>query len=259
MAAELKEIEGTIEQVSTKDGETNGKAWKKYGYKIDGSWYNGWGEPEFMEGDDVIVTYTMDKFGFGIKQVRDALDVPVPKVERPMDMEPDQEVADAIDEKCQTNVGKPPEREEKSLVPAQVDMVSVDKAVQYWDTYQEVTKKILNESDYQSIGDKAFKKKSAWRKYMRFYSISTSIVKEDIVRDEKGNISEAKYIVRATAPNMQAVEAVGLCDRNEPNMAKRLGQLKNHDILATAQTRATSRAVSDIIGAGEVSAEEVSE
>jgi hypothetical protein len=153
----------------------------------------------------------------------------------------------------------PHPQQEIVVVPNQGMMSSVESAIEYWQQYQQLTQSILNDSDYQDIGERRFKKKSAWRKYMRFYNISTQIVKEDVIHDDKGDVVEAKYVVRAIAPNMQGVEAVGFCDRREPNMLKRLGSLKNHDILATAQTRATSRAVSDIIGAGEVSAEEMSE
>jgi hypothetical protein len=51
-------------------------------------------------------------------------------------------------------------------VPHNQGIVDVDQAVEHWKTYQKLTNHLLDESDYQKIGDRKFKKKSAWRKYM---------------------------------------------------------------------------------------------
>ena len=48
------------------------------------------------------------------------------------------------------------------------------------------------------------------------------------------------------------VPKCGNCSRQEGNKAH-----PNHDIPATAMTRATNRAIADLIGAGEVTAEEI--
>lgn len=129
---------------------------------------------------------------------------------------------------------------------------NVEQALAEWEAYQTFTEKLLDDSDYQLIRGKKFKKKSAWRKYSRAFNITTEIRDKLITKDEKGRVQEAEFIVRATLPNGRYVESWGSCSRLEGNKSH-----PNHDIPATAQTRATNRAISDLIGAGEVTAEEM--
>ena len=53
-------------------------------------------------------------------------------------------------------------------------------------------------------------------------------------------------------PTGRYADGWGNCSRQEGNKAH-----PNHDIPATAMTRATNRAIADLIGAGEVTAEEI--
>lgn len=129
---------------------------------------------------------------------------------------------------------------------------NVDIALEEWNAYQLFTEKLLDESDYQDIRGNKFKKKSAWRKYARAFNITTEIIDKEIIRNDKGRVTDASFIVRATLPNGRYVEAWGNCSRSEGNKTH-----PNHDIPATAQTRATNRAIADLIGAGEVTAEEM--
>ena len=131
-------------------------------------------------------------------------------------------------------------------------VVDIDKALSEWEAYQIFTKKLLNETDYVNIKGKAFKKKSAWRKYARAFNINTEIIEKDITRNDKGVVTEAEFIVRATLPDGRHCDGWGNCSKREGNKNK-----PNHDIPATAMTRATNRAIADLIGAGEVTAEEV--
>ena len=62
------------------------------------------------------------------------------------------------------------------------------------------------------------------------------------------------YCVRATLPNGRSVESDALCSRSERGKDK----VSDHTIMSTAKTRATNRAIAELIGAGEVSAEEMS-
>ena len=48
-----------------------------------------------------------------------------------------------------------------------ISTVNVDQALQEWEAYQTITEKMLDDTDYQQIQGRAFKKKSAWRKYAR--------------------------------------------------------------------------------------------
>ena len=129
---------------------------------------------------------------------------------------------------------------------------NVEEALAQWNAYQIFTEKLLDKSDYVDIKGKAFKKKSAWRKYARAFNINTEIISKDITHNDKGIVTEAEFIVRATLPDGRHCDGWGNCSRREGNKNK-----PNHDIPATAMTRATNRAIADLIGAGEVTAEEV--
>jgi hypothetical protein len=145
------------------------------------------------------------------------------------------------------------EDDKNKIIPAESNVVvDVGWALKEWEAYQEITEKLLNEKDYQSIGRTKFKKKSAWRKYMKAFRISTKVVEKEIIKDDTGRVIEASFLVRAWMPDGREVEGWGNCSKFERGFTK-----PNHDIPATAMTRAVNRAVSDLIGAGEVSAEEM--
>ena len=117
--------------------------------------------------------------------------------------------------------------------------------------YQDVCRAMLEPSDYQKIGDKQFKKRSAYRKLARAFNISDEIIMEKREELEKGGFIWRIH-VRASAPNGRAAIGVGACSTRERNFAH-----VDHDVYATAHTRAKNRAISDLLGAGEVSAEEM--
>ena len=135
---------------------------------------------------------------------------------------------------------------------AAISTVNVEQALEEWNAYQKITELMLDETDYQQIQGRAFKKKSAWRKYARAFNITTEIIDKDIVKTDKGAVKEASFIVRATLPTGRYADGWGNCSRQEGNKAH-----PNHDIPATAMTRATNRAIADLIGAGEVTSEEI--
>ena len=166
--------------------------------------------------------------------------------------------------------------EETSIVvqnETTLPLIDIDSAVAEWENYQELTEKLLDESDYQGSGDDRFKKKSAWRKYGKAFNVSTKILEEKLVYNDEGRIVTAKYIVEAKVPSGRSEQGIGLCSiwdkAHEHN--KQFGQRTckgpcdgrkhfdkpEHDIPSTAHTRAKTRAISDLIGAGEVSAEEI--
>lgn len=158
--------------------------------------------------------------------------------------------------------------------------ITVEQAQAQWDEYQRLTQLLLNETDYQKIGSKQFKKKSAWRKYARAFNITDHVTFEHIERSEDGFPLWARIRVEASHPNGRSVEADHECHVKERCCAAASGMLcekktwrghtccltncngRNHwshpgDLPATALTRAKNRAISDLIGAGEVSAEEM--
>lgn len=161
----------------------------------------------------------------------------------------------------------------------------IDEIVELGHAYQEVCKKLLEPSDIQVIGKKEFKKRSAWNKLSVAFGVSASLVSTIHERDDRGRIIRTECIVRATAPNGRTSDGLGACDLFErccdpdtcdkwlvwPDSQKPTGHRHcetfpcrqshfsnpQHDIPATAFTRASNRAKADLFGMGEVSAEEV--
>ena len=159
------------------------------------------------------------------------------------------------------------------------------------DTYQafeEIKTELLTSADRQSIGSNVFIKKSGFRKIATAFNVSVDIVAKE--REIREGVLTWRVTARATAPNGKSVESIGSCASNESNhmekVADNLSQIdahdhysrddddimkvegkwrrlrstkavKEHDILATAETRAKNRAISDLVGGGEVSAEEL--
>ena len=155
-----------------------------------------------------------------------------------------------------------------STTIAPLQTVDVQAAADFMENYQELVDALLDETDYQQIGDKNAKKKSAWRKLATAFNISDEPVSKEIIRDECHRIISAHYEVKAMLPNGRTAYGVGSCsiwdkiskkDEREPTPFELRKRFTNaeHDIIGTAHTRAKSRAIADLIGAGEVSAEEL--
>lgn len=159
----------------------------------------------------------------------------------------------------------------------QFDLVDVEGAKAFMNNYQETIKALLTPEDYQAIAGKDFKKKSAWRKLATAFRISDEVIDEKLEFDETGQIVSARYRVKATLPNGRSTEGVGVCtiydkiryhpsakydaDTETPSNFILRGRFSNaeHDVPSTAHTRAKNRGISDLIGAGDVSAEEMGE
>lgn len=115
---------------------------------------------------------------------------------------------------------------------------------------------LLSPNDVVVEGARTFKKKSAWRKLQKAFRISTRILKTAVTDiDAAGTVvTVATVVVEASAPWNQTAEAVGACGSDEETERRTITLA---DMVATAETRATNRAVSNLIAAGEVSAEEI--
>lgn len=162
-----------------------------------------------------------------------------------------------------------PVEKSMSVTGVAVPLVDVDEALRLWKAFETFKQKMLvpwghKGTDYQRIKvserqpdgawktvDKDFPKKSAARKFAKFFGISDRILEKVRVDREDGSFVW-HYTVEAWAPNGQIVTAEGVCDSNEKKSKK-----LEHDVKTTAHTRAKSRAVFDLVGGGEVSAEEV--
>ncbi len=143
----------------------------------------------------------------------------------------------------------------------------VDTAIADWKTYQRVCQEILEDDDHQAfmvtekdengnkikVKKKDLEKKSGWQKLARAFNANTQIVDRELQRTSTGRVREAYYRIKATLPNGRTVESDALCSRKE----KGKENASDHTIMSTAKTRATNRAIAELIGAGEVSAEEM--
>ena len=115
---------------------------------------------------------------------------------------------------------------------------------------QELKKGILEDSDKISIDGKPYILKSGWRKLEFALNLTDTIMREEKELNE--GITTWRIQVKVIAPNGRAVMGIGACSSNE-----RKFQHPTHDVYAMAHTRAKNRAISDICGLGEVSAEEL--
>lgn len=133
--------------------------------------------------------------------------------------------------------------------------------------FDKAVRALVGPNDVQMEGNREFKKKSAWRKLGRAFGLSTEIIEAETwweMNDwEDGPHCISRVRVRAVSPWGQYAEAIGKCSTRESRFYRRghanfgARAKADHDCEATAQTRATNRAISDLIAAGEVSAEEL--
>ncbi|MBD1373773.1 hypothetical protein IC620_15615 [Hazenella sp. IB182357] len=133
---------------------------------------------------------------------------------------------------------------------------TLDQAVEQFNLYQQMKTRIGQPDDFQAIGGKKHPKKSFVRKVQRFFNVSCEIVQDEPLKDEKGEIvawlAKAKAIHQKTGVYQ---EGDGSCGYDEKH-----GKQKTlHNIRAHAITRAKNRAILDLVGFGDVSAEEIAE
>jgi hypothetical protein len=141
--------------------------------------------------------------------------------------------------------------------PQPLAPLDLDQTKAAMEAYQRGVQGLLAETDWQRFEDRkgekhSFVKKSGWRKIAMWFSLDVTIVSQNIERGKDERIVRAYAVARATAPNGRIMDGDGACDKTERVFSK-----PEHDIPATAITRAKNRAISDMVGAGEVSAEEI--
>lgn len=150
--------------------------------------------------------------------------------------------------------------------------LNADDLIESFDAYQSLLPRLLSPSDYQSAGkdkdgnERRFVKKSGWRKIATAFDLDVQILRSVVERDEAGQPQRAEVWARAVAPSGRSMDGDGYCSVDEERfgragdsdwkLAKARAKLEN-DLRATATTRAMNRAISGLVGMGEVSAEEV--
>jgi len=130
-------------------------------------------------------------------------------------------------------------------------LVTPAQAAADWALFEELKDRLLVDDDYQAIAGKRYIKRSGFRKIAVYFGLSDRLLKEE--RKDRDDKSFTWHIVvEAYAPNGRTSVGVGVCDSKERSFAH-----VEHDVYATAHTRAKSRAISDMVAGGAVSAEEV--
>lgn len=138
-----------------------------------------------------------------------------------------------------------------AIVTPLVDPVQAQEAVAQ---YEALKKAIVRPDDIQAIQGRKFLKKSFWRRVATCFGLSLELVSEARELDAEGRLAYSA-IYRAIAPNGRSMTGDGYCCRSE----KGRNDWPEHNVRATAHTRAKNRAISDLVGGGEVSAEEIVE
>jgi len=157
-----------------------------------------------------------------------------------------------------------PETVNAELVPRMhTGPLSPDQAREAQRTYQEISQALIDPAeDLQTIrtkaGPRTFPKRSALQKLANAYRVSTEILQRHTTYDDDGQLVRCDAIVRATHPDGRYADGDGACSRTEDRF-KTGGDKIDHDLPATAVTRATNRAISNLVAFGAVSAEEVTE
>jgi hypothetical protein len=129
--------------------------------------------------------------------------------------------------------------------------VTAKEAIEAWKAYLDLKKAIAEPDDVQKIQGKDFLKKSYWRKVATFFNLSVTIVSERREELQDGDFVY-HFICEAKAPNGRVAGGTGSCSAMEKQRMNTI-----HNVRSTAETRAWNRAVSNLVGGGEVSADEV--
>ncbi len=141
--------------------------------------------------------------------------------------------------------------------PALITPVAdVDEVLRAFAQYQELKEKIAGPEDMVRIGNKMHPTKSFVRKVQKLFNLSCEIVSDEPIRVGEEIIGWAT-VVRATyLPTGAFQDGDGACELEEKT---KKNQKTIHNVRAHAMTRAKNRAVLDLVGFGEVSADEINE
>jgi len=113
------------------------------------------------------------------------------------------------------------------------------------------------------IKGKLFRKKAYWRAIATSFGLTVEVVSEERIEhdvtDSDADVDWGYHVVyRAIAPSGRSTTGDGSCMRSEKiSEEKGDSMATDHNVRGHAHTRAFNRAVSNLVGFGEVSAEEV--
>jgi len=124
-----------------------------------------------------------------------------------------------------------------------------DYIIRVWNNFNNLKLKLLDDSDFVEVKGEKYARKSAFRKLALAFGISTDILREDrlIIAGKDAYLVS----VKAIAPNGRFMTSVGSCHEAERKFNK------PSDVRAIAETRATNRAIANLLGWAAPSAEEI--
>jgi hypothetical protein len=116
-----------------------------------------------------------------------------------------------------------------------------------FEAYQTFVRSVLNAGDYEMIHGKRYITRKGWRKIACALQLSLACRHDltDVKYDINHNVVRATYVFRAIDSSDRFVDGCGSCSRDEKNFLH-----PNHDVIATAETRAKNRAIEDFVGIG---------
>ena len=147
----------------------------------------------------------------------------------------------------------------KTQLPVEILVpLDIDQLAEAFKKFEEFKSRLLKPEDYQKIGSKQFIKKSGWRKWALATSASDRLLSQERI-PPTGKDSEGSFHYRLVAEayhqstGRSTIGTAIASSREKTNWAH-----EEHDVYTLAHTRAKNRAIADLVGGGEVSAEEVS-
>jgi hypothetical protein len=159
----------------------------------------------------------------------------------------------------------------------------IESVVEVYEEFDEIKDRLLDKNDIQKISGSPHVTKSGWRKIATAFNVSVEVTEEEKVVED--GVIKYKVTAEATAPNGKTMTGGGMCSSNESNFTEKMTggsvdeyrdrddvfkidgswrrvkppkAVNEHNVRAIAETRAKNRAISDLVGGGEVSAEEMS-
>jgi hypothetical protein len=145
----------------------------------------------------------------------------------------------------------------RSAIVEIVTPLDIDKLAEAFKKFEDFKRRLLAETDSVNIQGKQFIKKSGWRKWALACGVSDKIVSIERIpatgRDPQTGfyyriVTEAFHL-----PTGRSASGVAVASSSE----KPRWTHEEHDIFTLAATRSKNRAIADLVGGGEVSAEEV--
>lgn len=129
-------------------------------------------------------------------------------------------------------------------------LVKLEEAIAAWEQYQDLINALIKTQDIVVVQGVKKAKKSGINKIARFFGYSCEIIrayKEEIIGPQGGKGFVWRVWAKAIAPTGRFRVAGAACSSTE----RRFAHLE-HDVLATAETRAKKRAIEELAGMGEL-------